>query len=75
MLNVRCICFDPRRLPDQAKVTTELSQVLDEEERRWMESLHIEEYQITLAKTVIQVQTHPRPCYHGYCRCVSCQFK
>lgn len=39
----------------QAKVTTELSQVLDEEEKRWMETLHIEEYQITLAKTVIQV--------------------
>lgn len=38
----------------RAKVTTELSQVLDEEEKRWMESLHIEEYQITLAKTVIQ---------------------
>lgn len=38
----------------RAKVTTELSQVLDDEERRWMESLHIEEYQITLAKTVIQ---------------------
>ncbi|KAM8769194.1 exocyst complex component 3-like protein 2 isoform 1-T3 [Acanthopagrus schlegelii] len=38
----------------RAKVTTELSQVLDEEEKRWMESLHIEEYQITLATTVIQ---------------------
>uniref|UniRef100_A0A3B4WAG5 Tumor necrosis factor alpha-induced protein 2-like n=1 Tax=Seriola lalandi dorsalis TaxID=1841481 RepID=A0A3B4WAG5_SERLL len=38
----------------RAKVTTELSQVLDEEEKRWMETLHIEEYQITLAKTVIQ---------------------
>ncbi|KAM9359262.1 exocyst complex component 3-like protein 2 [Symphorus nematophorus] len=38
----------------RAKVTTELSQVLDDEEKRWMESLHIEEYQITLAKTVIQ---------------------
>ncbi|XP_054462201.1 tumor necrosis factor alpha-induced protein 2 [Anoplopoma fimbria] len=38
----------------RAKVTTELSQVLDEEERRWMETLHIEEYHITLAKTVIQ---------------------
>uniref|UniRef100_A0A8C2X1J8 Exocyst complex component 3-like 2b n=1 Tax=Cyclopterus lumpus TaxID=8103 RepID=A0A8C2X1J8_CYCLU len=38
----------------RAKVTTELSQVLDEEERRWMETLHIEEYQINLAKTVIQ---------------------
>ncbi|XP_078103345.1 exocyst complex component 3-like protein 2 [Sander vitreus] len=38
----------------RTKVTTELSQVLDEEEKRWMEMLHIEEYQITLAKTVIQ---------------------
>ncbi|XP_018518375.1 LOW QUALITY PROTEIN: tumor necrosis factor alpha-induced protein 2-like [Lates calcarifer] len=38
----------------RAKVTTGLSQVLDEEEKRWMETLHIEEYQITLAKTVIQ---------------------
>lgn len=42
----------------QAKVTTELSQVLDEEEKRWMESLHIEEYQISLAKSVIQVLKH-----------------
>ncbi|XP_047450667.1 tumor necrosis factor alpha-induced protein 2-like [Mugil cephalus] len=38
----------------RAKVTTELTQVLDEEEKRWMETLHIEEYQISLAKTVIQ---------------------
>ncbi|XP_076002341.1 exocyst complex component 3-like protein 2 [Genypterus blacodes] len=38
----------------RAKVTTELSQLLDEEEKRWMETLHIEEYQITLAQTVIQ---------------------
>uniref|UniRef100_A0A3Q2R035 Exocyst complex component 3-like 2b n=1 Tax=Fundulus heteroclitus TaxID=8078 RepID=A0A3Q2R035_FUNHE len=38
----------------RAKVTTELSQVLEEEEKRWMETLHVEEYQITLAKTVIQ---------------------
>lgn len=38
----------------RANVTTELSQVLDEEEKRWLETLHIEEYQITLAKTVIQ---------------------
>ncbi|XP_029372876.1 exocyst complex component 3-like [Echeneis naucrates] len=38
----------------RAKVTTELSQVLEEEEKRWMETLHIEEYQITLAQTVIQ---------------------
>ncbi|XP_053278123.1 tumor necrosis factor alpha-induced protein 2 [Pleuronectes platessa] len=38
----------------RAKVTTELSQVLDEEEKRWMETLHIEEFHITLAKTVMQ---------------------
>lgn len=40
----------------QAKVTTELSQLLDEEEKRWMETLHVE-YHIFLAETVIQV--HP----------------
>lgn len=38
----------------RGKVTNELSQVLDEEEKRWMETLHIEEYQISLARTVIQ---------------------
>ncbi|KAM4566476.1 exocyst complex component 3-like protein 2 isoform 1-T2 [Odontesthes bonariensis] len=38
----------------RAKVTTELSQILEDEERRWMETLQIEEYQIALAKTVIQ---------------------
>ncbi|XP_072247954.1 exocyst complex component 3-like protein 2 [Leuresthes tenuis] len=38
----------------RAKVTTELSQILEEEEKRWMETLQIEEYQIPLAKTVIQ---------------------
>ncbi|KAM9853191.1 exocyst complex component 3-like protein 2 [Aulostomus maculatus] len=38
----------------RATVTTELSQVLEEEEKRWMETLHIEEYHISLAKTVIQ---------------------
>ncbi|XP_056140009.1 exocyst complex component 3-like protein 2 [Lampris incognitus] len=38
----------------RTKVTTELSQLLEEEEKRWMETLHVEEYQITLAKTVIQ---------------------
>ncbi|XP_005737546.1 exocyst complex component 3 [Pundamilia nyererei] len=38
----------------RAKVTTELSQVLDDEEKRWMETLQIEEYQITLAKMVIE---------------------
>ncbi|KAL3056856.1 hypothetical protein OYC64_007351 [Pagothenia borchgrevinki] len=45
------ICIN---LSVQATVTTELNQVLDEEEKRWMETLHIEEFQITLAKTVIQ---------------------
>ncbi|MBN3310012.1 EX3L2 protein, partial [Amia calva] len=38
----------------KTKVTTELSKVLDEEERRWTESLHIEEYQSTLASIVIK---------------------
>uniref|UniRef100_A0A3Q3SW05 Exocyst complex component 3-like 2a n=1 Tax=Mastacembelus armatus TaxID=205130 RepID=A0A3Q3SW05_9TELE len=36
------------------KVTTELIQVLDEEERRWAQALHIEEYQSHLARSVIQ---------------------
>uniref|UniRef100_A0A668A5E3 Tumor necrosis factor alpha-induced protein 2-like n=1 Tax=Myripristis murdjan TaxID=586833 RepID=A0A668A5E3_9TELE len=36
------------------KVTTELIQVLDEEERRWAQTLHIEEYQSHLARSVIQ---------------------
>ncbi|XP_041864411.1 exocyst complex component 3 [Melanotaenia boesemani] len=36
------------------KVTTELIQVLDEEERRWAQTLHIEEYQSQLARSVIQ---------------------
>ncbi|XP_069043836.1 tumor necrosis factor alpha-induced protein 2 [Lepisosteus oculatus] len=36
------------------KVTTELLQVLEEEERRWTGSRHIEEYQSTLASTVIK---------------------
>ena len=40
----------------QDKVTTELIQVLDEEERRWAQTLHIEEYQSPLARLVIQVQ-------------------
>ncbi|XP_077398291.1 exocyst complex component 3-like protein 2 isoform X2 [Festucalex cinctus] len=38
----------------RAKVTTELSQVLDQEERRWTETLNVEEYHIPLAKTIIQ---------------------
>lgn len=38
----------------RAKVTTELSQVLEEEERRWMETLHIEEYSLPLSNTVIE---------------------
>lgn len=41
----------------QGRVTSELSQVLDEEEKRWLETLHIEEYQISLANAVIQVRT------------------
>ncbi|XP_017291898.1 tumor necrosis factor alpha-induced protein 2 [Kryptolebias marmoratus] len=36
------------------KVTTELIQVLDEEERRWAQTLYIEEYQSQLACSVIQ---------------------
>ncbi|XP_042355899.1 tumor necrosis factor alpha-induced protein 2 [Plectropomus leopardus] len=36
------------------KVTTELIQVLDEEERRWAQTLHIEEFQSHLARSVIQ---------------------
>ncbi|XP_020484917.1 tumor necrosis factor alpha-induced protein 2 [Labrus bergylta] len=36
------------------KVTGELIQVLDEEERRWAQTLHIEEFQSHLARSVIQ---------------------
>ncbi|KAL0994652.1 hypothetical protein UPYG_G00125360 [Umbra pygmaea] len=36
------------------KVSTELTQILDEEERRWAQMLHIEEYQSNLARSVIQ---------------------
>ncbi|XP_076017278.1 exocyst complex component 3-like protein 2 [Genypterus blacodes] len=36
------------------KVTTELIYVLDDEERRWAQTLHIEEYQSHLARSVIQ---------------------
>uniref|UniRef100_UPI0037E901AE tumor necrosis factor alpha-induced protein 2 n=1 Tax=Semicossyphus pulcher TaxID=241346 RepID=UPI0037E901AE len=36
------------------KVTVELIQVLDEEERRWAQTLHIEEFQSHLARSVIQ---------------------
>ncbi|KAJ8414559.1 hypothetical protein AAFF_G00037610 [Aldrovandia affinis] len=36
------------------KVTNELSQVLEDEEKRWTEMLQVEEYQSTLARTVIQ---------------------
>ncbi|XP_072302872.1 exocyst complex component 3-like protein 2 [Eucyclogobius newberryi] len=35
-------------------VTTELIHILDEEERRWAQTLHIEEYQCQLARSVIQ---------------------
>ncbi|KAL4647432.1 exocyst complex component 3-like protein 2 isoform X1 [Arapaima gigas] len=38
----------------RAKVTTELSQVLDEEEKRWTETLNIEDFQSPLASTVIK---------------------
>ncbi|KAG7321929.1 hypothetical protein KOW79_014787 [Hemibagrus wyckioides] len=38
----------------RGKVTNELSQVLDEEEKRWTETMHVEEYQIPLANTVIK---------------------
>lgn len=40
----------------QDKATTELIQVLDEEERRWAQTLYIEEYQSQLARSVIQVR-------------------
>jgi len=43
----------------QGKVTNELSQVLEEEEKKWLDTLNIEEYQIPLARTVIQVSTGP----------------
>ncbi|XP_075876092.1 exocyst complex component 3-like protein 2 [Nelusetta ayraudi] len=36
------------------KVTVELIQLLDEEERRWAQTLHVEEYQSHLARSVIQ---------------------
>lgn len=36
------------------KVTVELIQLLDEEERRWAQTLHLEEYQSHLARSVIQ---------------------
>ncbi|KAF6738541.1 Exocyst complex component 3-like protein 2 [Oryzias melastigma] len=38
----------------KGKVTNELAQILDEEERRWAQTLHIEEYQSHLARSVIQ---------------------
>ncbi|CAL8352178.1 unnamed protein product [Lota lota] len=38
----------------RANVTTELTRVLEEEEKKWMETLHIDEFHITLANTVIQ---------------------
>ncbi|KAL1274991.1 hypothetical protein QQF64_027805 [Cirrhinus molitorella] len=36
------------------KMTLELTQVLDDEEKRWAQTLHIEEYQSGLARSVIQ---------------------
>lgn len=44
-------------------MTTELSQLLDEEEKRWTETQSVEEYQIALSKTVIQVSPGR---FHGY---------
>lgn len=41
----------------QEKVTTELIHVLDDEERRWAQTLHIEEYQSHLARSIIQVHS------------------
>ncbi|KAK1785940.1 hypothetical protein P4O66_017695, partial [Electrophorus voltai] len=38
----------------RGNVTNKLSQVLDEEEKRWLETLHVEDYSIPLARTVIQ---------------------
>lgn len=38
-------------------MTNELSQVLDEEEKKWLDTLNVEEYQMPLARTVIQVRT------------------
>lgn len=42
----------------QEKVTIELIQILEEEERRWAQTLHIEDYQSHLARSVIQVYHH-----------------
>lgn len=39
-------------------MTTELIQVLDEEERRWAQTLYIEEFQSQLARSIIQVSWH-----------------
>ncbi|XP_066516633.1 tumor necrosis factor alpha-induced protein 2 [Hoplias malabaricus] len=36
------------------KLTTELSQVLEDEEKRWAQTLQIEEYQTGLARSIIQ---------------------
>ncbi|TSO37087.1 Exocyst complex component 3-like protein 2 [Bagarius yarrelli] len=36
------------------KVTMELSQILEDEEKRWTQTLHIEEYQSGLARSTIQ---------------------
>lgn len=47
---MHCVC-----LFVQDKITTELPQVLDDEEKRWVQTLHIEEYQSGLARSVIQV--------------------
>lgn len=39
-------------------MTIELIQILEEEERRWAQTLHIEDYQSHLARSVIQVYHH-----------------
>jgi len=49
----------------QDKMTMELSQVLDDEEKRWAQTLHIEEYQSGLARSVIQV-TYPQSYMYSY---------
>ncbi len=51
----------------QDKMTTELSQVLDDEEKRWAQTLHIEEYQSGLARSVIQVIPSVPHMYSHYC--------
>lgn len=45
----------------------ELSQVLEDEEKRWIQTLHVEEYQSGLARSIIQVtHVHVRECVHEH---------